>query len=106
MDLYAPCHSSAQHLPQKLVDSTLLEDIVKMRNDIAHGSPIRPEWTAQRVRRGTDDISYADELTDAVTAVMTAEAFPLSRRDRQFRISARRDSFPVGNSNLISVPTF
>jgi hypothetical protein len=69
-DLYAPYHSSAQHLPQKPVDAALLEDIVKMRNDIAHGAPIRPEWIAQRVRRNSDDITYADELTDAVTALL------------------------------------
>jgi hypothetical protein len=70
LDLYGFDNSEVQALPPLIADERLLTDIVVLRNDIAHGRHVRPEWLTHNRRHGTNgQLSYAHQLTEAATAL-------------------------------------
>jgi hypothetical protein len=71
LDLYASYRSNKQVLPAMIANQKLLTDVLVLRNEIAHGRVIPRKWLVRDRRQGADyKLSYADELTEAVTALV------------------------------------
>jgi len=68
-DLYAVYRSEFQSLHPLLVDKTLIEDVVSLRNEIAHGGGVPQAWLKTPSRNAVNK-SYLDDLTDAGTALV------------------------------------
>jgi hypothetical protein len=69
-DLYQAYASDIQRLPVMPVNSELLKDIVDLRNEIAHGAPVPQKWIQKSGRNGSYNLAYADQLTEAATALV------------------------------------
>ena len=74
-DLYAQYRSALQPDLPELVFGKVIRDVCRLRNKVAHGDKLPPQWLKRDRRRGerggSDSLTYADELREAATSMVS-----------------------------------
>ena len=72
-DIYAQYRNNDQPSLPLMTVCSVLGDVCKLRNKVAHGNALPSEWLARNRRLSTDlgrQLTYAEELLEAATGML------------------------------------